>query len=453
MLHILISFIGILLTIFFVIGTHESAHFFAARALGVKVLRFSIGFGKTLFKWTDKSGTEYVFALIPLGGYVRMLDEGEGEVPAKEKHLAYNRQPFYKKFLIVLAGPAINIFLALVLYWLIFVIGFMTIKPVIGAIAPNSIAAQSGLPSNQEIIAVDNNTTSNWAGILFRIIAHSGNQDRVAITTQPLTDGTPKTYSINLQHWHLDELNPDPLKSLGITPFEPKIPLVIGMILKDSHAATSALRVGDTIIAINKIKINDWTDVLKLITEHPDQTLMFSVNRNKQTLELPITIGSKRDILFQKTGKLGIGPKFEWPKEYVKTVQYGPIEAISHAWKEMVDLTYFNLLIFGKLITGKVSLQSLGGPITIFETAGESFYTGFFSFISFLAFFSISIGVINLLPIPGLDGGHLFFQIIELIIRRPIPEKVLLLSYRLGFILIFLLLAQSLTNDLLRLYK
>lgn len=353
----MISIIGILLTIFFVIGTHETAHFIVARLLGVKVLRFSIGFGKALYRWHDKSGTEYVLALLPLGGYVKMLDENEEPVPNEQLPFAYNRQPFYKKFLIVLAGPLTNIFCAFILYWLIFMIGFITIKPIIDSITPNSLAAQAGLSANQEIIRIDNQPTTTWMGIMFRLLAHAGDQDHVLITVK--NKQVEQTHAVDLFTWRMNKLTPDPLSSIGIIPGAPKT-------------------------AIHKIK-------------------------------------------------------------------YSPIAALTPAWREINDFTYYNLVILSKLITGKLSLQSLGGPITIFESAGDAFYYGLLPFLSFLAFLSISIGIINLLPIPGLDGGHLFIQIIEFIIRRPLPEAILATLYKLGILLLVFVLVQAMINDVLRL--
>src|SRR3990167_1904513 len=219
MVYLLISIIGIVVTIFFVIGTHEFAHFLAARLLGIKVLRFSIGFGKTLRKWHDKSGTEYVVAAFQLGGYVKMLDENEGKVPERELSRAFNRQPFYKKFLVVLAGPTMNLFCALVLYWLIFFIGFVNIKPVIGTILPNSIAAKSGLKANQEIISIDNQTTSNWTSVIFRLLAHTGDKDKIKISVSNFRDATLHSYVLDATDWQMGGLTPDPLSSLGIIPY------------------------------------------------------------------------------------------------------------------------------------------------------------------------------------------------------------------------------------------
>lgn len=367
-MSIVIAILGILLTILFVIGTHEAAHFIAARWLGVKVLRFSIGFGKALFRWHDKTGTEYVFALIPLGGYVKMLDENEGNVPENELSQAYNRQPFYKKFLIVLAGPASNIFCAFILYWLIFMIGFVTVKPIIGNVTPHSIAAEAGLKPNQEILSIDNSTIHSWTGVLFRLMTHIGDHDHLIIETAPVKNKKSQSYSLDLTNWHMDELQPDPLTSLGIKPYEPA------------------------------------------------------------------------------------APKYIWPKETLRTLKFGPVTAAAYAWRQIHDLTYFNVVLFGKMFTGKLSLKSLGGPITIFESAGDALNAGYLAFMGFLAFLSISIGIINILPIPGLDGGHLFIQAIEAIIRRPIPERYLLLLFRIGFIFILFVLVQALVNDVLRMY-
>lgn len=356
----LISIMAIIATIFFVIGTHEWAHFMMARLVGVKVLRFSIGFGKTLLRWQGKTGTEYVFALIPLGGYVKMLDEREAPVSEDERPHTYNQQPYYKKFLIVLAGPAMNLLCALCLYWIIFMVGFTTIRPIIGDITPTSIAAQAGLKTGQEIIAVDGEKTRTWNSVLFRLLAHVGNEDTALITT------TNQILALDLANWKIDGLTPDPLTSLGLTPLMPAIPLIM-------------------------------------------------------------------------------------PGNLIQHIQYSPIMALPEAWKQVKNLTYFNLLLFGKLITGKISLQSLGGPITIYQSAGSALNASILAFLGFLAFLSIAIGVINLLPIPGLDGGHLLIQTIEAVIRRPISEKILFNVYRLGFAVLIFFMVQALVNDLLRL--
>src|SRR3990167_3506253 len=229
-MSILISVLSILITILFVIGTHEFGHFITARLLNVKVLRFSIGFGKTLCKFYDKKGTEYVIALIPLGGYVKMLGETEPSIEEKDLKYAFNRQPFYKKFLILSAGPFTNILCAFLLYWLVYVVGFSIMKPVICQVSPGSIAAKSGLQANQEIIGVDQRSLRSWMDVSINIIAHVGNQDNLILETKSLANQKKKTYILDLSNWRLDNLEPDPLRSLGIIPYEPFIPPVIGII-------------------------------------------------------------------------------------------------------------------------------------------------------------------------------------------------------------------------------
>ncbi len=366
-MHILIAIIGIVFTIFFVIGTHEFAHFATARLFGVKVLRFSIGFGKSLLHWHDKSGTEYIIALIPLGGYVKMLDEREGNVPAEEVHLTYNRQSYYKRFLIVLAGPLMNLLCAFLLYWLIYTVGFFTAKPIINKVTPHSIAADAGIRGNQEIIKIDGASVASWTSIMYRVIVHIGDQDTVSGTPQDRKNKKIQNYRLDLTHWRLDGLTPDPLSSLGIIP-------------------------------------------------------------------------------------LGADPKFKFTKDFLNRIKYSPIQAIMPALQEVAEFAYFNVILFGKIIVGKLSLNSLGGPITIFETASSALNYGWLPFVGFLAFLSASLGVINLFPIPGLDGGHLAIQTIEFIIQRPLPERLLDILYRLGFLLVIFVLIQALINDVLRMY-
>lgn len=452
MLHLLISVAGIILTIFFVVGTHEAGHFIAARLAGVKVLTFSIGFGRKIFSRRDKSGTEYIFAWIPLGGYVRMLDESEGVVKPKEMHLAYNNQPFYKKFIIVLAGPLTNFICAFILYWLIFTLGIVTIKPVIGTVTPNSIAADAGLKPMQEITSIDQQQVKTWTNVLFKILAHTGSQDQMSIDVKDFKNGNASTHSLNLAAWKMDNLNPDPLLSLGMNPYEPPIKMEIGYLREGSPAAKSGLKLGDKLVAINQQKIKDWLDVQTQIQSHPDQTVTFTIIRNNKKIEMPVTIGSQRDFLMRKTGMLGIGPEYKMPDEMLQRIQYNPLEAIPKAVVETYEFAKFNLLLFGKMITGKLSLKSIGGPITIFDTAGDSLNYGFLPFISFLAFLSVSLGVINLFPIPGLDGGHLLLQMIEAITRHKIPEHIMSILFRLGFLFLMLVMIQALVNDVLRLF-
>lgn len=451
MLSILLSVFGILFTILFVIGTHEYAHFLVARLFKVKVLRFSIGFGKTLFSWRDKHNTEYVFALIPLGGYVKMLDEREGKVAAEALPYAFNRQSFYKKCLIVLAGPCMNILCALGLYWLIMVIGFTTIKPIIGSIAPHSIAAMSGLKPQQIITHVDGHPTLTWTSVLLRLIAHVGNHDHLQLQVIS-SEQQVSHHALDLSQWQLNALTPDPLGSLGIMPFMPTIPLTIGVVADASPASQAKLQVGDTILAINNQPLKSFGELTHYVNAHPLATIILSIKRNEKIIQVPVTLASKQSFFFKKTGYLGIAPELSSTQKWFHHIQYSPLAAIPKAYQALYDLIYFNVVVFGKLITGKLSLQSLGGPITIFEGASDAFHLGLLSFINFLAFLSVAVGVINLFPIPGLDGGHILIYCIEAIIRRPLPDHIILNIYRLGFLLILFIFIQAITNDLLRLF-
>ncbi|MDR3491935.1 MAG: RIP metalloprotease RseP [Gammaproteobacteria bacterium] len=449
MTNIFISIIAILITILLVVGIHEFGHFFVARCLGIKVLRFSLGFGKILFSWHDKKGTQYALSAIPLGGYVKMLDEDEGHVPKDQVHLAFNRQPYYKKFLVVAAGPLSNFIFAIFIYWILFSVGFISIAPMIGKITPHSIAAQAGLQANQEILQVDSKHTPSWTSVVMELFFHAGDKNMLQLTTTKI-NGT-QSYTLNLTEWKIDDLKPDPLSSLGIIPYEPHIPAIIAHIQEKSPAELANLLVGDKIVAVDKKSISDWQSLSKIISEQPNKTLLFTIQRNKKILEIPINIGSTHNLFYKNHGYLGISPTFEWPKNLLRTNQYPVFSALSHAFQNVETFTKLNFIILGKMITGKISLQSLGGPITIFDTAGTALNQGAISFLSFLAFLSISIGTINIIPIPGLDGGHLLFQTIEYISGKPLSTRAINLSYRLGMILLFVVMMQAIINDLLRL--
>lgn len=453
MLQALSAILGIILTIFFVVGTHEAGHFLMARLVGVKVLTFSIGFGKPIFRKIGKSGTEYVFAWIPLGGYVRMADETEGEVAKEDLPRAYNRQPFFKKFLIVSAGPATNFICAFILYWLIFVIGFTSIKPVIGEVTPHSIAANAGMKPLQQMLAIDDQRVDTWTNILFKLLRHFGNQDNATILVQQPNSTQQTLLTLPLANWKMDDLSPDPFKSLGFLPYEPPIEMKIGFIAPQSPAAKSQLAVGDKLIAFDHQPLNHWEQLIKLIHANPNHTVTLTILRKQRRMEVPVQIGSEHNWLWQTYGTLGIAPKIIMPPALLQKVHYTPVGALQKAAQEVSDFTYFNLLLFGKMVTGKLSTESLGGSITIFSTAANAFSYGLVPYLGFLAFLSLSIGLINVFPIPGLDGGHLLMQLIEAVSRRKIPEKITLFLYRMGFIFLLLIMVQALVNDVLRLMK
>lgn len=450
-MDIIISIFGVIITIFLIVGIHEFGHFIVARMCGIKVLKFSIGFGKALYRWYDKKGTEYVLAAIPLGGYVQMLDENEKNVPAEELHLAFNRQSLYKRVAVILAGPLFNFIFAFIIYWFIFIIGFTTVKPLIGKVLPNSIAANAGLKAQDEIISIAEQPTQSWPKVLIRLSQYIGNQDTLIIETQPQHSKTITTHTLDLAQWKIDALKPDPLTTLGIEPYEPNIPAIIGTIQTGSAADHAKLKQGDTIISIDNTPVKNWIEATTIISNHPSQTLTFKVKRGNNILLIPVTVDTKRKYIFEKHGFIGVNPQFTWPANILRHIQYSPIKALSYANRNLMDFIDLNFIVLGKMLTGKISLLSLGGPISIFQGAGTAFQTGILPFFSFLAFLSIAIGVINILPIPGLDGGYLLFYCIELITRRRVSPALQILFIRLGLILLMILLAQALSNDIMRL--
>ncbi|HSW69102.1 MAG TPA: RIP metalloprotease RseP [Gammaproteobacteria bacterium] len=451
MLNLVVSIVGIFITLLLIIGIHELGHFLAARLLGVKVLRFSIGFGKALWSRFDQKGTEYVIAAIPLGGYVKMLEEdNENKLSQNELKHTFSRQPFYKKFIVIIAGPLANLILAFVLYWILFVVGFTSIAPIIGKVTRNSIAASAGVPPNTEIISIDGIPTSSWMGVMIRIMSRTGDTNTLQMKLKPIHQGAAEIYELDLGNWHMDDLKPDPLESLGLEAYEPEIPAIIEEITTGSPAAKAGLKKDDKILALNGKKINNWIELASEIDQHPSENLTLNIQRKGKIFAISVMPDYHRDFLFKKHGFLGISPQFKWPENLLRNNQYGPIAALSRAWQNTYDFTDLNLAIMGKLLTGKMSIQSLGGPLSIFQSAGTALNQGITPFLSFLAFISISIGIINVFPIPGLDGGHLLFQTIEAILRRPIPPVVQEFCYRLGLVVLLLLIFQSIINDVLR---
>jgi len=448
MQQLFLSIIAFLITITVVVGIHEFGHFIVARLCGIKVLRFSVGFGKKLFSFTDKKGTEYRVSMIPLGGYVKLLDENEEPVVAQELHLAFNRRPVYQRAMVILAGPLLNFVFALAVFWLMFIIGFTSVKPIIGSVIPNSIAKTAGLKSQQEIVAIDTHQTPDWASVLIRIFFRIGSKNSIRIMAKLPKESIGKNYQLDLFNWQINELRPDPLKSLGIIPYSPYVPAIIGAQL-DHHQ----LQIGDKILAVNQKTINNWHELVKQIKSHPDQELLFKIQRNDKIMQIKIKIGHKYISLTKKEGFLGVMPKFQWPEKFINHNKYTSWPALTHAFKRILVFTKLNLVLIGKMIVGDFSVRGLAGPLTIFTTAGHAFYLGLITFLGFLGFISATIGLFNLLPIPGLDGAHICYFIIEAIIGRPVSMKVQILAFRLGLLIIFLIMVQAVINDVLRLVK
>lgn len=447
------TLLAFLVAISILVAVHEFGHFWVAKRLGVKVLRFSIGFGKPL--WRKKSGpdqTEYVIAALPLGGYVKMLDEREGEVDASEKHRAFNQQHVSKRIAIVAAGPVFNFIFAALAYWMMLSIGVTGLKPVIGHLAEDSVMARAGFQVDDEIISINGRPTPIWDLAIQELVVSSLNRETVEIVVKKKNEQSFKQV-IDFQTLGKYEEPAEALQALGLEYWRPDVEAVVGKVLPASPAATAGLKSDDKIVAVDGIDVDNWFELVKYVSARPNQKIRFTIIRNSQQQQLTITPKQiERDG--KKVGQIGIGPANmptipdEMKREYQYPVLSGFVQASEKVWRNSV----LTLKMIGKLITGQVSLKNLSGPINIAVYAGYSASAGMARFLDFLAIVSISLGVINLLPIPVLDGGHLLYYGIEIIKGRPVSENFEMLGQRIGIIIIIMMMTLAIGNDLSRLF-
>ncbi len=451
-MNFLMQLLAFVITILVLVSIHEAGHFFVAKLLGIKVTRYAIGFGKAIFRHIGKQGTEYILAIIPLGGYVKLLDEREVIVPESEKPFAFNLQPLWSRVLVVLAGPLINFLFAIISFWLLFSIGVETYRPIVGSTLVHSIAENAGLKPGDEIIQINNKATPSLQKVVIAILERLGQKSPLVVKTINIKTHKAATHELKLKNWVINNLNPDPLKSLGIVPIRPEPPPIIYDIDKESPAANSGLRVKDHIISIDGQAIKDWYQLIDYVRLHPGQIVTVNYLRNNQPGSLKVIIGKKYSFSSGVTGYLGIKPiSVPIPSSMIKLRKYSPIRALPVAIGETWQFIKFNLIIIGKMIVGDVPLSSLGGPISIFETADIAFKQGVIVFLEFLSLISIMLGFINLLPIPGLDGGHLFNFLLEFIIRKPLSLKYELITIQIGLLILIVIMLLATFNDILRL--
>jgi regulator of sigma E protease len=430
------------------VAVHEWGHFYVARRCGVQVERFSIGFGKPIWRKVSKSGTEYVIAMIPLGGYVRMLDERIDDVPADKADKAFNNKPVLQRMAIIAAGPGVNFIFAFFALWLMYLVGLETVKPVVKEVEPQSIAALAGIQPGDEIIKVGSRSTPDWEAVNLEVVSNIGNE--TALVTVKNASNVEKELTFTLNGWNFDPDNESPLSSLGLTPFRPDPTLTVGFVGEGSAAAQAGLQPGDKLVALDGNAIASWNALVDYIVDNPGQTIALDVERDGQLQTLRATI-ARRDTPQGQSGYLGVSPTFEpWPQGYVFTHQYGIIEAITKALDKTWRLMTLSVEMIGKLVTGDVSVKNLSGPISIAQGAGTSAGYGLAYFLSFLALISVNLGIINLLPLPMLDGGHLMFYTAELITGKPVPEAVQEWGYRIGGVLLFTIMGIAIINDIAR---
>ena len=439
-----------LLALGILIAVHEYGHFWVARRCGVYIEKFSIGFGKALWRKVGKDGTEYTLAMIPLGGYVKMLDERVEPVDSNRRHMAFNNKKLWQRSAIVAAGPLANFLFAIVAYWVVYLIGVPAVKPVIGEIAPQSIAAEAGIESGMELKTISGIKTADWESVNMAMISHIGDKEMVLTVTEPGTSYEIEK-QLDLSSWSFDPESERVLTTLGITPYSPKITLVISQLVEDGAAISAGLRLNDEIIAIDGESVTDWQQVVDAVRSHPQQALEMEVLRDGEPVVLSLTPAAK-EAGEEQVGYAGFAPKVEpWPESYRINLQYGPIEAVGKAAEKTWQLVTLTFDMVTKLVTGDVAMKNLSGPISIAKGAGMTADYGVVYFLGFLALISVNLGIVNLLPLPVLDGGHLMFFAIEAVTRRPVSERVQDIGYRVGSAILVALMAVALFNDFTRL--
>lgn len=459
--QLVINILALVVTLGILVTIHEFGHFWVARRCGVKVLRFSIGFGKAVKTWTGKDGTEYVIAPIPLGGYVKMLGQEDASVadgdsiPDDQKHMSFASKPIWQRMAIVAAGPVANFLLAIVVFWVINVVyGTSGTAPVLANVVADSPAYRAGLRAGDEIVAVDGVETSLWQQVTMQLLARLGETGQLNISAIPEGTVAARDYSIPLQSWQSDTAEPNPLGELGLVQYE--IPPIIEGVVPGGAAESAGLQSGDRIVSVNGASVTDWVQWVQVVRASPELTLTVVVQREAGTVPLSVIPALDEAEDGSSIGVIGAYvQEFDLyaslPAGRVRQFDYNVVTAIGPAVQETWDKSLFVLDSIKKMVIGLISVKNINGPITIAQVAGETASYGLEVYLGFLAILSISLGVMNLLPIPVLDGGHLLYYIIEGITRRPVPDRIQAMGLQLGLLLISGVMVLAVYNDVSRL--
>jgi regulator of sigma E protease len=435
------------------IVVHEYGHYLIARLCKVKVLRFSVGFGRPLFTWRGRDGTEWVIAAVPFGGYVKMLDEREAAVKADDLPRAFNRQSVWRRTAIVAAGPVANFLFAIAVYAGLFMYGLPEARPIVGTPPAGSAAAVAGLRAGDTILAVDGEAITTWQELRWRVLkgALQGEQLRLERV------GAQRHLSealLDLRRFAGTDAEGDLLGAIGLQLYRPPLAPVLGQIEADSAAAQAGLQPGDRIVQINAVAIESWNGLVDVVRASPGQVLRIDILRGARAMQLTVT-PEARDVNGARIGRIGAAP-FVPPshlEQILVRTRHGPLDAMLRAADKTFDIALFSLRMLGKMLLGEVSWKHLSGPVTIADYAGQSAQMGWVSYLTFLALISISLGVLNLLPIPLLDGGHLMYYALEVVKGSPVSDRVMELGQRVGLTLLLIMMAFAFYNDLNRLFS
>ncbi len=449
----LLAFVGaIALLVLF----HEYGHYWVARRCGVKVLRFSLGFGNVIYrKRFAGNDTEWVICSVPLGGYVKMVDEREEEVAPEDLPYAFNRKPVLQRMAIVAAGPLANFLLAIVLYWALFMHGVPGLKPKLGDVPQGTPAANAQMQAGETILSINGDAVPSWQELHWTLLDLALKQDEVRIEAQA-ADGTSAIHVLDMSGLAVKDLDGEFLDKLGLHLYQPVVLPVIGSLTEGDVAQRAGLQAGDRILRANGVPMQRWMEVVEIIRARPGQTIQFEILRKdgqRSDMTLSISVVPRSDIESGKTvGKIGAGPKTDeaaWQAMFTE-VSYGPLEAMSHSLRKTWETSVISLKMMGKMVMGEVSMKNLSGPITIADYAGQSAKMGVVAYLSFLALISISLGVLNLLPIPLLDGGHLLYYVAEFAKGSPVSELAWEIGQKIGIALLGTLMVFAIYNDINR---
>ena len=435
---------------------HEFGHFWVARRMGVRVLKFSIGFGKALWSRTGRDGTEYTIAAIPLGGYVKMLDEREGDVDPSELDQAFNQKSVWARIAIVIAGPVFNLIFTLLAFWIMFLVGMPESRPIVGEVT--GIAASAGIETGDRIVSLDDESVETWSHTVLGLVTHAIDRDNVTIKLER-TNGQTRQVQMELSQLPSDFEEEKTLQAIGLTPWRAKLPAIVGEVSPDSPAYRAGFKAGDRIVSIAGEAVPDWAWIGMLVPKHGSAEAPLTVSVERAGGLLDVTVTPEKSSTGTLSSRLILGITNQPADEELKTLagrayflhQYGLVDGFSAATSEMWRLTRATLGLIGRMVTGTASVKNLSGPISIAQFANSSANAGVSNFLFFLGAISLSLGILNLLPIPILDGGHLLYYLIELVKGSPVSEQIQAKGQYIGMIALFGLMGIAFFNDILRL--